>query len=366
MMKSRSVSLTITEKCNLSCIYCYEHNKSARTMPESVAKAIIDREIQTYGSEYELNFDLFGGEPFLEFKLLKDIANYIQEKIGNTPYTIFTTTNGTLVHGDIQKWLSDHKDFFYCGLSLDGTKEMQDINRSGSYDMIDLDFFRKTYPEQGVKMTISDKTLPCCSEGIIALHKMGFPVSCNLAYGIDWNNGSSVEDLTRELNNLIEYYLEYPSVEPCSMLNSNIAPVGRTPDKAIRFCGSGIEMVSYDVDGKEYPCQFFMPLSIGVEKAEQAKNIAFPESEIIDSLLDEKCRECVVKSICPNCYGSNYAESGNIYRRSDSRCKLTKIMLKATSMLKAKRWQNGTLDIPEEDISSTLKAIVKIQEELNI
>ena len=118
--------------------------------------------------------------------MIKQITNYACQELNDFPHTIFLTTNGTLVHGDVQKWLIDHKDCVICGLSLDGTREMHNTNRSNSFDSIDIDFFAENYPMQDIKMTISRETLPTMAEGVMYAHKRGFEVSCNLAYGIDW------------------------------------------------------------------------------------------------------------------------------------------------------------------------------------
>ena len=74
-----SVSLTVTEGCNLSCTYCYEHSKSPRMMDIKTAKAIIDRELKETPPDIELDFDFFGGEPFLAFPLIRGLTEYICE-----------------------------------------------------------------------------------------------------------------------------------------------------------------------------------------------------------------------------------------------------------------------------------------------
>ena len=165
--KIKTVTITLTQSCNLKCTYCYENNKSSKTMDFDTAKNIIDKEIQNREMFEGFEFDLFGGEPFLEFELIKQITEYVCEKLCGYPHTIFLTTNGTLVHGEIQKWLLKHKDCVVCGLSLDGTREMHNINRSNSFDKIDIDFFAQNYPMQDNKMTISN-TLLC-----VATYKTG-------------------------------------------------------------------------------------------------------------------------------------------------------------------------------------------------
>ena len=214
-------------------------------------------------------------------------------------------------------------------------------------------------------MTISQKTLPDLANGVIEMHKKGFLVSCNLAYGIDWSNPENTGILNRELHKLIEFYLEHQEIEPCSMLDMGISNIGGYTE-AVRYCGAGIYMRSYDVDGRSYPCQFFMPLSVGEEKAAVVKDIQFPDEFLPEELLDEKCRNCVIRSACPNCFGSNYASTGSIYSRDDNLCRLTKIIMKARSYFRAKQWELGQLHESEDDVQALLRAIVKIQEELEV
>ena len=364
---TRTVSLTLTQNCNLSCSYCYEHHKSLRTMDFQTAKKIIDMEFASRESDVTaFEFDLFGGEPFLEFPLIKEITEYICSKKGELPCTIFATTNGTLVHGDVQDWLAAHKQCFICGLSLDGTKIMHDLNRSYSYDQIDIPFFLNNYPEQDVKMTISEATLPMLSEGVIHLHELGFLVSCNLGYEISWNDPNNAVVLEKELSTLIEYYLSHPNVRPCSMLDMDISNIVNSSDEVPRYCGAGIYMAAYDVDGKKYPCQFFMPLSIGENLSTNVDQIVFPGESISKQLLDTKCQTCAISASCPNCFGANYFDSKNIYHRKDDMCYLTKIIFRARSYFRGRQWANGQLHLDFPELQSMLKAIQIIQTELLI
>lgn len=363
-LRTKTVTITLTQSCNLSCSYCYEHHKSPKRMDVLTAKGIIDGELSNGDDWDAFEFDLFGGEPFLEFELVKQITDYICQKKGDKKYTIFATTNGTLVHGEIQEWLKEHACCFVCGLSLDGTRDMHNINRSNSYDDIDLDFFLSQYPGQDVKMTISKDTLPHLAEGVIDIHRKGFLVSCNLAYEIDWSAPENVDILNRELSKLIEFYLENPSIEPCSMLGMGISNVGADEGYATRYCGAGKYMRAYDVDGEAYPCQFFMPLSLGAERAAQAKSIEFPDDCLPQEQLDEKCRNCVIRSVCPNCFGANYASTGSIYKRDENMCRLTKIIIKARSYFRARQWELGQLKETGDELQTLLRSIVKIQNEL--
>ena len=134
----------------------------------------------------------------------------------------------------------------------------------------------------------------------------------------------------------------------------------------MRYCGAGLSMKAYDVDGIAYPCQFFMPLSVGKEKAANAQNITFPKDVIAEEYLDKTCKECVIRSICPTCFGSNYAATGNIYSRDENMCRLTKITMKARSFFRAKQWELGQLHLTPTEEQLLLRAIIRIQEELEV
>lgn len=364
---AKTVTLTLTESCNLRCSYCYEDNKSPRNMTFEIAKKIIDLELAMDDGAKAINFELFGGEPFLHFDIIKNIVEYLRLKKDVKPFKLFVTTNGTLVHGEVQNWLAENKCFIGCGLSLDGTKEMHDINRDNSFDLIDLDFFVKTYPLQPIKMTISKETLPSLFEGVKFCHEKGFLVNCNLAYGIDWSDECNCVVLERELKKLIDYYIENPQIKPCSILDSDIKVAAYDTNTVTtrKWCGAGTHMHTYDVDGEVYPCQFFTPLSAGIEKSKASKDLTFYE-EIPDKLLDTKCVDCVVKTICPTCYGSNYISTGSLYRKDDNMCKLTKITMLARTYFRAMQLEKNQLHLSESEETALIMSIVKIQENLKV
>ena len=332
--KRRSVTITLTEACNLDCTYCYENHKSQKRISMDTVKEIILKEMTEDNGFTEVEFDLFGGEPFLEFELIKEIEEYFHHIVSDKHYVIFASTNGTLVHGEIKKWLLNHLDVFVCGLSYDGTNQMQNINRSNSASHIDLDFFAKYYPTQEVKMTIFPESLPSL--------------------------------LHNELMKLIDYYISHPEIVPCRMLDQDIRNVGALYGKNqyIRYCGAKIGTVAYHLDGTQYPCQFFMPLSVGEEKAKEALSLKFYNESIPQELIEEKCLKCVAHPICPTCFGANFAATGDMYRHDDNYCELTKIIIRARSYFKAMQWQKGQLKLDDNELVHLLNSIKIIQSEL--
>lgn len=355
----KSITLIVTERCDLSCVYCYEHNKTTRQMTFEEAKSILDKELVDL-DKYQYSIEFFGGEPFLNFPLIKDITEYVLKNFkGN--YYFFVTTNGTQVHGDIQKWLIEHKSVFGVGLSLDGNKIAHDINRSNSFDKIDLDFFLKNYPDQTVKMTISELSLPYLMDSIKFLTEKGFLISCNLAYMVDWLSEKNSVILEDQLNKLINYYLENPSLPRCNMLDFNLAILAHPyKDNSVRrkYCGCKTHMKCFDKNGNCYPCQLFSTLSAG-DKAIRSDDFEI-EDYIEKEKFCEKCIDCFYQKICPICLGSNYLSTGDIFKIDDARCKLYKLIYKANAKLKSLEWEKGI--IKTDDEQGLLRAIVHIME----
>lgn len=357
LAKRKIITLTLTRACNLRCSYCYEMNKSNKEMDFPLVKRILDEALNDDERFDEYEIDFFGGEPFLKFDLIRESVYYARTTYPDKKMVFMATTNGTLVRGEIKQWLQERSDIFVCGLSLDGSKRMHDINRSGSFDKIDVDFFAKTWPKQAFKMTVSAETLPYLAEGIIYMHEKGYNFTSNLAFGIDWDSVENVEILERELLKLMDYYLENPTIEPCQFLRVPIHMIASAaPDEPFRQCGAGEEMFSYDVDGVAYPCQFFMPVTLGEERAEGAKSLVFRD-EVFRSDFPQPCRDCLALRICPNCYGANYEQTGELLKKDEGWCKLQKIIFKANAYFCWKKYQAGKLDCKEEEKDYCLQAI---------
>jgi radical SAM protein with 4Fe4S-binding SPASM domain len=318
-------------------------------MSRDLVFKIIENTLQN--SDTAVEFSFHGGEPFLKFDLMREIAEYFWKKYNpDNRYVFFVCTNGTLLTEDIKKWLSEHKEHFWCGVSFDGTKAMQDKNRSNSSGCIDLDFFAKTWPKQPVKMTISHETLPVLAEGIIFLHKKGFNVNSNLAYGLDWNNDAYIKTLSEQLEKLMDFYLENPDITPASILSLNVEWF--TKDDKLqpqRFCGAGRQMKCFDTTGKEYPCHFFMDINWNGNKP-KTSGIEILGSE--DCLLDSFCKDCEIRLVCPTCYGYNFVATGDPAKRDRNLCILSKIEAVACAIFALRRIKRyGKLIIKDEEIS---------------
>ena len=113
-------------------------------------KPILDQAYAKMEGYESMVIELHGGEPFINFPLIEKIDAYVMENYGDIPVLFRMITNGTLVHGRIQEWLSSRAERYELMLSIDGKQEQHDINRKqisgkGSFEQIDLDFFLKTW-----------------------------------------------------------------------------------------------------------------------------------------------------------------------------------------------------------------------------
>ena len=358
-IKKFHLSIIVTNQCNLNCKYCYENNKSPQRINIDTAKNIISKYLNSDKYE-EIEIDFFGGEPFLEFQKIKEICEWVWSKQWKNKYIFFATTNGVLVHGEIKEWLRRNKRYFWVSLSLDGKKESHDINRSNSFDRIDIPFFYECWPKQTVKMTISKDTVEHIYENIVYIHSLGFDITgTNFAEGIDWENDKYINIVKEQLEKLCKYYIEHPDIQPVPLINMAIHKCEEHKEKR-KWCGCGEFMAAYDTDGKKYPCTFFTPMTFDRHCMDEILKLDFSCHK---SFVDEECyNNCYLEPICNCCYGANMLTNKRVNMRDRSKCELMKIRAVFSAALKAHKIINNQ---KENCNKFTIDAIKKINELYN-
>ena len=146
--RRRTCMLMVTHACNLNCTYCYESHKKNAYMDVNLAKKIILREAQFVKESKdfdELEIDFMGGEPFMNFPLIKEIVEWLEGGVIDVPFICSATTNGTLLTDEIKNWLRKHKNIFVPSASYDGNIKMQLTNRGTDKYNIDLAFFKELW-----------------------------------------------------------------------------------------------------------------------------------------------------------------------------------------------------------------------------
>lgn len=355
------LSIVLTNQCNLNCVYCYESHKAKHHIEEKKVKDIITEYLNSPLYE-EVEIDFFGGEPFLEFDTIKNVCEWVWTRQWKNKYIFFATTNGVLVQGEIKEWLRQHKRGFWCCLSLDGTRDSHNTNRSNSFDKIDIAFFKECWPKQTVKMTISKETVEHIYENIVFIHSLGFEITgTNFAEGIDWENEKYIKIVASQLEKLVKFYIEHPELKSAPIVNMAIHKCADTKEPR-KWCGCGEHMVAYETDGKKYPCTFFTPMTFSKNILEDVLKKDFAD---YDAFVDKDCYEnCYLEPVCNCCYGANLLSNNKINKRDRSKCALTKIRAVYSAALRA----NKILTHPEDTYENKLaiQAINKINELYNI
>lgn len=359
----KKIMILLTEACNLNCIYCYEHYKNPRKMNFSVAKKILDEFYAATKPGDTTLIEVFGGEVFINFDLLKQIDDYVMTNYGDRKNYFETTTNGTLVHDEIKEWLYNRRDRYIVSLSLDGTREMHNKNRpfisgEGSYDSIDIKFFLSTWSDCQAKLTMSVLTLPNLAEGIIAIHELGFVCDATLSTGVDWNYKENEELFANQLLELVDYYVEHPDIELCTMLNYDLRLVFSKLNKNLRFCGAGEMTRCYDIEGNVYPCQGFAPVALGKEAD------AYKDYDVnkFDLTRNNPCVKCQFFFLCANCYSANFVITGCCHLVDINQCMTYRMCILASSKIQFERIKMKK-ELTNDD-RLVLKAISVVQSEI--
>lgn len=351
--KIRTLMLLVTNSCNLNCVYCYESHKTSHKMDFDTAKrAILDVFNETGFDGVSIQF--MGGEPLLAFPLIKDVSEWLWNKNIKYPYSLFAATNGTLLNEDMKVWFTANKHRISLGLSFDGDVNTQNTNRSKSASLVDLDYFRDTWPESSVKMTISTDSLKYLSENVVFLEENGFTkIKTDLAYMHGWTKQHLVL-WNEQLSLLKNYYLDSNRDMHCSLFNTPIDAI-LSEERHAKRCSCGEEMSCVDWDGTIYPCQMFAPISMDSTMYNKVKDIDFADAE---NFQVQECRDCVLQSCCPGCAGCNLKFNGAINRINPFYCKAFMIQIFHTLDYQLKVVEKIENEIERENLKHDINKII--------
>lgn len=352
---SRNLCVSTNASCNLNCVYCYEKRKKNASFDVDKAISIIQKMLQTKTSE-GTKIKLHGGEPFLVFPKIKQLCESIWKSEYPEYYNFHITTNGTLIHDNIQNWLSDHRDQITLKLSLDGNRNSHDMNRPDSFDKIDIPFFLKNWPDIRVNMTVSPMTLPHLAENISFLHSQGFlHINVTFALLTDWSKYKLERVLYRQLQKVSDYYLENSNLIPMSLFQIDIS---RTIIDNVYYAPCNIgKKTAFDFETEQYyPCHLFFPSVCGSQISDKLMATDFTKRDLF---IDSACKDCPFINICRTCYAENYMLRGNLASRDMGMCSYQKAVFVSLFNYEYQRILN--LKAPTSDDFRKMKAIQKWQ-----
>lgn len=314
-------------------------------MTLEVAKRVLDEEISMIGKDGwpdDLLIEFLGGEPFINFGVIKDTCEWLWNTYKDKKFRLMCRTNGTCFTEKTKNWLKENKNRISIGLSLDGLAELQEINRRGSIQHIPIDFLIDNWPNEEIKSVISPQGVHFLAESAIAFYNKNWNFNMTLAAGVEWPDFSIIE-LKRQLDIIIEYLIKHPELKPVKGLFVDdfirlCQPIDETREK---MCGSYNEIVAYSPEGKKLRCHIFAEITLGKEISDYyADNKHFPEK----LELDKACQNCPAHALCSVCPGFNLL-AGNDMNIQDKRvCASMHVLLQANCKLYLLKNQDRALN----------------------
>lgn len=355
----KAMCLNIAHDCNLRCKYCFastgDFGKGRKLMSFETGKHAIDFLLEKSGDRQNLELDFFGGEPLMNFDVVKQIVTYARsrEKEFNKKFRFTITTNGLLLDDDKIDFIN--REMSNVVLSIDGRKEVNDFMRvrvdgTGCYDKI-LPAFRKLVAGRGdkeyyVRGTFTNHNLDFADD-VFALYDAGFDqISIEPVVGDSDDYALTEKDLPDVFNeyerlakriidnekngkkfNFFHFMIDLDQ-GPCAI-------------KRLRGCGCGNDYVAITPDGDIFPCHQFVGMdeykmgnidegTFNMEmKQDFAKAHVYTKPE---------CKKCWAKFYCSGgCNANNYQYMGDIRTAHKLSCQLEKKRLECAIMLKAIR-----------------------------
>lgn len=319
----KALCLHVAHTCNLNCEYCFasqgKYHGERALMSFEVGKRAIDFLIENSGTKRNLEVDFFGGEPLMNFEVVKQIVKYARSIEGkfNKNFRFTLTTNGVALNDEVIDFAN--KEMHNVVLSLDGRKEVHDnlrrtITGKGSYDII-VPKFQEFVKRRGgknyyIRGTFTHNNVDFTND-IFHMADLGFrelsmePVVCdpNEKYAL------TQEDLPK----LFEQYeilakdmlWREEQGDPITFYHYMIdLQHGPCIYKRISGCGSGTEYMAVTPWGDLYPCHQF----VGEEK--------FCLGNIYDGVTNQKlvedfkCCNAYARPECKNCFAKLYCSGG--------------------------------------------------------
>ena len=347
----KALCLHVAHTCNLNCSYCFAsqgkfHGERA-LMSYEVGKQAMDFLVANSGTRHNLEVDFFGGEPLMNFDVVKQVVAYARsiEKQHNKNFRFTLTTNGVLIDDDVIEYAN--KEMSNVVLSLDGRKEVHDRFRvdyagNGSWEKI-VPKFQKLVEARGGKNYYMRGTFTHLNPDFLEDIKVSMePVVC----AKDDPMHLTEEDLPvvyEQYEKLAELMLQKDKEgDPFTFYHYMIdLKGGPCIYKRISGCGSGTEYMAVTPWGDLYPCHQF----VGEEKFKLGdiwKGVTAKETQddfaSCNVYAREECRNCWARLYCAGgCAANAYHATGSVRGVYDYGCKLFKKRLECAIAVEVAR-----------------------------
>ncbi len=338
--------LNVTNKCNLTCTYCYEYGEDRLTagdgskgtgkpkMDDDTARQSIDFLMRSSGDRPQVSITFFGGETLLNFPAIRVATEYAEETAKSFKKRVHysLTTNATLLTDEVVDFLTKHR--FGITISIDGDQQDQDRHRKfqkgvGSFDVIEprIRHLLVTNKERkgrsiGARVTLTSGAAPVPHTYRFLTQELGFdevgfaPVTAGL--GRDYALGEKgYQKLLREFGELAEDYVAAAlrnETHGFANLGDLLRELHQGVNKA-HPCGAGLGLLGVSTEGELGLCHRFVESkshSVGTVTTgiDEATRTAFLTQAHIDNKTD--CTQCFARPLCAGgCYHEAHVRYGD-------------------------------------------------------
>ncbi len=367
----KALCLHVAHDCNLACRYCFagegEYHGSRGLMPFEVGRAALDFLIEGSGSRRNLEVDFFGGEPLMNWQVVKDLVAYGRSREGETGkrFRFTLTTNGVLLDDEVMEFCN--REMSNVVLSIDGRRQVHDKMRpfrggSGSYDLVVPKFLRfaesRGQERYYVRGTFTRENLDFASD-VLHLADLGFrQISVEpVVAAPDEPYAIREEDLPQlfaEYDRLAAEMARRQREGDCFNFFHFMIDLEGGPCVAKRLsgCGSGTEYLAVTPGGDLYPChQFvgngdFLLGNVWEGVRERAVTERFRRCSVY---AREACRDCFARFYCSGgCAANAYNFTGDVLGTYDVGCALQRKRVECAIMLKAAESERKERENEEE------------------
>ncbi len=343
----KAMCLHVSHDCNLRCKYCFasqgDFHGERLLMDLETGKAAIDFLLENSGNRTNLEVDFFGGEPLMNFDLVKEFVEYgdKREKEYGKNFRWTLTTNGMLLNDEINDFLNEHMSNVV--LSIDGRKDINDdmrptVNGKGSYDII-VPKFKKLIEGRGdkdyyIRGTFTNKNLDF-GEDLKDFYEQGFMKTSIEPVVTDPKEDYAIREehldrILEEYEKMSKYYLEVRKTNKDFLFFHYMIDLTQGPCVIKRTvgCGAGSEYIAVTPTGDIYPCHQFVGeekflmgnVKTGIKNEELREE--FKNSNVFTK---EKCYSCWARYYCSGgCHANNYYSNGTIKEPYDILCEMEK------------------------------------------
>ncbi|MCI8601763.1 MAG: thioether cross-link-forming SCIFF peptide maturase [Oscillospiraceae bacterium] len=355
----KAMCLHIAHDCNLRCKYCFastgEYGGGRKLMSFETGKRAIDFLIEHSGSRRNLELDFFGGEPLMNFEVVKQIVAYAreQEKLHGKNFRFTITTNGMLLTEDKMDFIN--AEMSNVVLSLDGRPAVNDyfrpcVNGSGSYDIIVPKFQQLVKKRNGqqyyVRGTFTKKNLDFAEDVLHFYDDLGFDQMSIEPVVTDPSNDYALTEadlpqVFAEYERLAEKIIAYRKKGKFFNFFHFMIDLDQGPCaiKRLRGCGCGNEYVAITPDGDIYPCHQFVGMeewkmgSLYDGSFDLARKEYFAKANIYGKT---ECQSCWAKFYCSGgCNANNLQYAGDVLKPHGLSCEMERKRLECAIMIKA-------------------------------